>query len=186
MQEIRIHGRGGQGAVVASQVLAEAAFLEGKYAQAFPHFGSERRGAPVAAYVRIDDHPIELRHAIYEPDGIIVLDQSLILLGLADVTQGLKKGGFALINSPKHKDEFPMLSDFQVYTIDASKIALAHGLGSSTAPIVNTAILGAFSAITPQVSIESVKKAIEKNAPIKPQENVAAAWEAYQKAKEML
>ena len=97
MIEIRIHGRGGQGAVVASQIIAEAAFREGMHVQAFPSFGSERRGAPVAAFVRLDREPVLIRTEIYEPDGLIVLDQSLITQKLVDVTQGVKEGAWVLI-----------------------------------------------------------------------------------------
>jgi len=98
MIEIRIHGRGGQGAVIASEVLAMAAFREGKHVTSFPAFGVERRGAPVAAFTRIDDRPIRLKCEIYAPDHVVVLDPSL--LQVVDVTAGLKPGGWILVNSP--------------------------------------------------------------------------------------
>jgi pyruvate ferredoxin oxidoreductase gamma subunit/2-oxoisovalerate ferredoxin oxidoreductase gamma subunit len=179
MRELRIHGRGGQGAVIASEILAEAAFLEGLYVQAFPSFGSERRGAPVAAFVRLDAKPILLRTEIYEPDGVLVLDESLVTLGLANVTQGLKKGGFVLLNSAKDPEAFAHLGPFTLATVDASRIAVEHHLGSLTAPIVNTAILGALVALTGWVSMEHLEEAIRQHVPVKPEENVAAARDAH-------
>ena len=99
MIEIRIHGRGGQGAVIASEVLASAFFKEGKFVQAFPAFGAERRGAPVAAFARVDDQPIRIRHFIYEPDHIIILDPTLI--ESTQVDSGLKEGGWIIINTDR-------------------------------------------------------------------------------------
>lgn len=178
MIEIRIHGRGGQGAVIASEILAEAAFREGMHVQAFPSFGSERRGAPVAAFVRLDEEPIRVRTEIYEPDGLIVLDQSLILHKLVDVTQGLKEGGWILINSSHPPESFTDLGPYRVATVDAAHIAVRHHLGSVTAPIVNTAILGAFSTFTGLVGLDSIAEAIGATVPVKPEANVAAAREA--------
>jgi len=178
MIEIRIHGRGGQGAVIASEILAEAVFREGMHVQAFPSFGSERRGAPVAAFVRLDDEQIRVRTEIYEPDGLIVLDQSLILQKLVDITQGLKEGGWILINSSHPPEHFADLGDYRVATVDAAHIAVTHHLGSITAPIVNTAILGAFSTFTGLVGLEHIAEAISATVPVKPEANVAAAREA--------
>lgn len=177
MIEIRIHGRGGQGAVVASKVLAEAVFAEGKWVQAFPSFGVERRGAPVAAFVRIDDSQVRLRNEIYEPDHIIVLDETLLGTGIP--TAGLKSGGVVLINTPEPPDRFPDLAAFRVATVDASRIAVEHRLGSKAAPIVNTAILGAFVRAVPLCTLDSVATAVEANVPIKPKENAAATRAAY-------
>ena len=177
MIEIRIHGRGGQGAVVASKVLADAVFAEGKWVQAFPSFGVERRGAPVAAFIRIDDRQVRLRNEIYEPDHIIVLDETLLLSGIP--TAGLKPGGIVLINSPLPPDSYADLRDFRVCTVDASRIAVEHGLGSRAAPIVNTAILGAFVRVLPVSSLDALAVAVEANVPIKPQENAAATRAAY-------
>ncbi|MGC8917324.1 MAG: 2-oxoacid:acceptor oxidoreductase family protein, partial [Thermoanaerobaculum sp.] len=176
-------GRGGQGAVVASEIMAEAAFLAGNYVQAFPSFGSERRGAPVAAFVRLDDKPILVRTEVYEPDGVVVLDESLVTLGLANVTQGLKEGGFVLINSAKDPEAFAHLGPFTVATVDASRIAVEHRLGTLTAPIVNTAILGALAALTGWVSLEHLEEAIRNHVPVKPGENVAAARKAFETVK---
>jgi 2-oxoacid:acceptor oxidoreductase gamma subunit (pyruvate/2-ketoisovalerate family) len=178
MIEVRIHGRGGQGAVVASHLLAEAAFRKGMHVQAFPSFGSERRGAPVAAFVRLDEDPVLVRTQIYHPDGLIVLDQNLITQKLVDVTAGLKEGGWILVNSPKPPEVFGDLGPYTVATVDASRIAAQHGLGSATSPIVNTAILGAMAALTGVIGLDELDAAIRANAPVKPEENAAAAREA--------
>ncbi len=179
MQELRIHGRGGQGAVIASEILAEAGFREGLYVQAFPSFGSERRGAPVAAFVRLDDKPILVRTEVYQPDGVVVLDESLVTLGLANVTQGLKEGGFVLVNSPRPPEEFAHLGPFTLATVDASRIAAALRLGTLTAPIVNTAILGALVALTGWVSMPHLEQAIRAHVPVKAEANVEAARQAH-------
>ncbi len=184
MIEIRIHGRGGQGAVIASQILAEAAFREGRHVQAFPSFGSERRGAPVAAFVRIDGRPIQVRTEIYHPDGLVVLDESLISQKLVDVTQGLKPGAWILINSSHGPEAFAELGDFRIATVDASHIAVKHHLGSITAPIVNTAICGAVAAVTGLFSLDNLADAIRAHVPIKPEENVQAALEAAEAVRE--
>ncbi len=180
MLELRFHSRGGQGGVVAGKLLSVAVFKEGRYVQAFPTFGVERRAAPVMAFVRIDDAPIRIRTQIYNPDHIIILDQSLF--NMLDVTQGLKKGGTILINTEKKPDDFDFGSDFKVVTIDASSIAIKHGLGSVTQPIVNTSILGAVAKVLKVVKIESVIAAIEEDVPAKKEANAAAAKEAYEMA----
>src|SRR5512135_2441818 len=104
MIEIRFHGRGGQGAVIASKILASALFKEGKFAQAFPAFGAERRGAPVMAFTRFDQKAISRRSIVYEPDHVVVLDEPI--LDVVDVTSGLKEGGWILINSPRDSSFF--------------------------------------------------------------------------------
>ena len=143
MIEIKIIGRGGMGAVTASQILAKAAFFDGKYAQAFPNFGIERSGAPVFSFVRIDDKPINLREQIYNPDYVIVLDSSLF--NVLDI-----KGKEMLVNSSKKIKN--------AKTVDVTKIAME----TFGRPIVNTAILGAFAKITELVSIASLCKAVEE------------------------
>jgi len=174
MVELRIHGRGGQGAVIASKLLASAFYREGKSVQSFPAFGVERRGAPVTAFLRISDGPILLRCEITEPDGLVVLDPTLV--EAVDVTTGLKEGGWILINSERSPGDYRRLADrFRVATVDANHIARCHGLGSKTQPIVNTAILGAFAAFTRSVSLDAVCAAIEEDVP---EENVQAAREA--------
>ena len=178
MIEVRIHGRGGQGAVVASKVLADAVFREGRYVQSFPSFGVERRGAPVAAFTRIDERPVRLRCQIYNPDHVMVLDPSL--MQVVDVTAGLKDGGWVLINSEQPPSAFKLPPQFRVATVDANAIAVKHRLGPRNAPIVNTAILGAFARITGIVSLEAVAKAVSDAVPVKREDNVAATREAFE------
>jgi 2-oxoacid:acceptor oxidoreductase gamma subunit (pyruvate/2-ketoisovalerate family) len=181
MIEIRFHGRGGQGAQVASKVLAVAFFHEGFYVQSFPAFGVERRGAPVMAFLRVDQQIIYLRVNIYEPDHIVVLDPTLI--GAVDVTSGLKQNGWVIINSHQPPEEFNHLRGFRMATVDATSIAIRNGLGSRTNPIINTAILGAFSKVTGLVGIDSVALSIREEVPGKKNENAKAAREAYQEVK---
>ena len=177
MRELRIHGRGGQGAVIASKLLASALFREGRSVQSFPAFGVERRGAPVTAFLRVSDGPILLRCEVTEPDDLIVLDPTLIQA--VDVAAGLKQGGSILINSERAPEDYAELSRrHRVGTVDASAIARRFGLGSRTQPIVNTAILGAFAAFLELVSLESVCAAIAEDAPFKVDDNVLAAREA--------
>jgi pyruvate ferredoxin oxidoreductase gamma subunit/2-oxoisovalerate ferredoxin oxidoreductase gamma subunit len=177
MYEVRFHGRGGQGAVTAANILAAAAFKEGKDVQAFPIFGVERRGAPVAAFMRMDEKPIDIKTQIYEPDAIVVLDPTLI--EVVNVTDGLKPGGIAIVNSAKNPSEFNF-GEAKVYSVDATKIAVENKLGTVTNPIVNTAILGAYSKAVGNIGIEAVTEAISENAPIKKEENIKAAQEAYE------
>ncbi len=180
MIEIRFHGRGRQGAVVASKLLASALFKEGKSVQAFPAFGVERRGAPVMAFLRIDDHPIKLRTNVYCPDDIVVLDPTLI--EVVDVTSGLKPNGWIILNSDHPPHAFKQFGAFRVATVDGSRIAVENGLGSRTQPIVNTAILGALSRATRLVGINAVVQSIEEGVPTKKDANTQAALEAYEKA----
>jgi 2-oxoacid:acceptor oxidoreductase gamma subunit (pyruvate/2-ketoisovalerate family) len=177
VRELRIHGRGGQGAVIASKLLATAVFLEGRSVQSFPAFGVERRGAPVTAFLRVADGPILLRCEVTAPDDLMVLDPTLVQA--IDVTSGLKPGGSILISSERPPADYPDLaSRFRVATVDAAAIARRHGLGSRTQPIVNTAILGAFAAFAGWVSLESVCRAIAEEVPFRPEDNVGAAREA--------
>ena len=174
MRELRIHGRGGQGAVVASKILAVALFHEGNWVQSFPAFGVERRGAPVTAFLRVAREPIRLRCEVIAPDDLIVLDETLIRA--VDVTSGLKPGGSILINSARAAAEFEALAErFRVFTVDASAIAAQHNLGSRTQPIVNTAILGAFAVATGQVSLDAVYEGIREEVPNRCDANIAAA-----------
>lgn len=158
MIEIRIHGRGGQGAVMASMILARAAHLEGWNVQVFPEFGVERRGVPVTAFARIDRHPIYLRTKVYNPDHIIVLDPALI--HFIDVTAGLREGGWIVINTPEPPSAFEFSDRFQVATVDATDIAARRKIGTRSSPIVNTTMVGAFSRATGMISMDSVKVAI--------------------------
>ncbi len=178
MIEIRFHGRGGQGVVVASEVLADASFHEGKRVQSFPAFGVERRGAPVMAFTRIDDRPIRVRCQIYQPDHVIILDPTL--LEVIDVTAGLKPGGTILLNSADPPEAYGLHDRFRVATVDANHIAFKYRLGPRNAPIVNTAILGAFSRLAGVVGLEALCEAVRAAVPIRPEENVAAVREAYE------
>jgi 2-oxoacid:acceptor oxidoreductase gamma subunit (pyruvate/2-ketoisovalerate family) len=177
MRELRIHGRGGQGAVIASKVLAVAVFREGRCVQSFPAFGVERRGAPVTAFLRIADVPIRLRCEITEPDDLIVLDPTLV--DAIDVAAGLKEGGGILINTDRPPSYYDALAGrFRVATVDAGRIATDHGIGTRTQPIVNTAILGAFARWSGLVSLDSVCAAIGEEMSYRTEANMAAAREA--------
>jgi len=179
MFQVRIHGRGGQGVVTAAELLAVAVFDEGKHAQAFPSFGSERTGAPVVAYCRISDHEIRAREPIMEPDALIIQDASLIRQ--IDVFAGLKPGGFVIVNSTESADDLLLAERIpvrhSVAILPATEMALKH-LGR---PVPNAVLLGAFSALTDMVSLHSVTDAInEKFKPKVAAGNIAAATEAYE------
>jgi 2-oxoacid:acceptor oxidoreductase gamma subunit (pyruvate/2-ketoisovalerate family)/2-oxoacid:acceptor oxidoreductase delta subunit (pyruvate/2-ketoisovalerate family) len=175
--EIRFHGRGGQGSVVASELLAQAVFLDGKWPQSFPFFGVERRGAPVTAYARVDDRPISVRTSVTNPDIVVVLDPGL--LTSASVTEGLREGGLVLANSHLPPEQLSVPAHARAATVDARSIARAHGLGSSTSPIVNTTMLGAFAKATGIVSLDAVQRAIDEFIPARPLENRKAAADGY-------
>lgn len=180
MIEIRFHGRGGQGTVVASKILADTIAKEGNYVQAYPEFGVERRGAPVFAFIRIDDSPIYDKSRIYEPNHVIVVDPTLI--DAIDVTEGLKEGGTIIVNTDKKPEELKFPNKYKIVTFNATGIAVKHKLGTLTAPIVNTSIVGAVVKILKLARIESLLEAVREGVPIKPDENAAAAKEAYEKA----
>ncbi|MDP2810656.1 MAG: 2-oxoacid:acceptor oxidoreductase family protein [Rhodocyclaceae bacterium] len=180
MFQVRIHGRGGQGVVTAAEMLSIAAFDEGRHAQAFPSFGSERMGAPVVAFCRIDDKEIRLREPIMEPDAIIIQDPTLLYQ--VDVFAGLKKDGFILINTGKTFDQLglgEMIRDWRqerLCTVPAMELALKH-VGR---PVPNVPLLGGFAAVAGVLQLESVVKAIRERFSGKVAEgNVAAAKEAY-------
>ncbi len=177
MIEIRFHGRGGQGAVIASKILAYAYFLEGKYSQAFPTFGAERRGAPVAAFVRVDDRFINNRAPIVTPDYVIVMAGKLA--ETVDVTSGIKKNGIIIINSDKSPDYYSFEEECIVKTFDVNKIALKYKLGTPIMPIINAPILGVFAKISKTLTLDSLKQAIPKYVPVKIEENLNALEEAY-------
>ncbi len=180
MLQIRIHGRGGQGVVTAAEMLSVAAFEQGRHAQAFPSFGSERTGAPVVAFCRIDDREIRLREPILAPDVLIVQDPTL--LHQVDVFQGLQPQGYVLINSKRSFDELG-LDDIsrrfrreRLITVPASEIALRH-LGR---PLPNAVLLGGFAALSGLVTLEAVAHAIRDTFSGKvAQSNVLAATEAF-------
>jgi pyruvate ferredoxin oxidoreductase gamma subunit len=156
VKEIRIHGRGGQGSVTAAELLAVAAFEDGKYSQAFPAFGVERRGAPVMAFARISDRPIRLRSQIYEPDYVVV--QDVTLLDVVNVAGGLKPDGKIILNTDRPKEALSLDTKAEVIAIDATKIAMEI-LGR---PIVNTTMIGAFCGASKEISLESISKAISE------------------------
>ena len=180
MFQIRIHGRGGQGVVTAAEMLSVAAFLEGKHAQAFPSFGSERMGAPVVAFCRIAGHEIRLREPIQAPDALIVQDATLFRG--QDVTEGLKEDGLLLVNTSRDLADLPLgglvarLKPGRARAVAATELALKH-IGR---PAPNTALLGAFAALSEVVRIDSVVEAIRRTFPGKVGEaNEAAAREAH-------
>lgn len=180
MFQVRIHGRGGQGVVSAAEMLSIAAFREGRHAQAFPSFGSERMGAPVISFCRIDDKEIRLREPIQEPDAVIIQDPTL--LHSVDVFQGLKNDGFVLINSTRTFDELGIANfvasfpPHHVCGVGATELALKH----VKRPVPNAALLGGFAAISGQLHMGSVADAIMEKFPGATGEaNVAAAREAY-------
>ena len=180
MFQVRIHGRGGQGAVTAAEMVSVAAFLEGRHAQAFPSFGSERTGAPVISFCRIDDKEIRLREPILEPDALIVQDPTLFKV--VDVCAGLKPNGYLLVNSNRSLADLHLgaiaqrLPAGHALTVPASELALKH-VGR---PFPNAALLGAFAALTGFVQVDSVKRAIEEAFPGKiGAANMAAASDAY-------
>ena len=180
MFQVRIHGRGGQGVVTAAEMLSIAAFEEGRHAQAFPSFGSERTGAPVVAFCRIADKEIRLREPIMEPDALIIQDPTL--LHQVDVFAGLKKDGYILINTNKSFEELG-LADFvrrhraeRLRTVSATDLALKH-VGR---PVPNVPLLGGFAAVSGVIQLESVIKAIHDRFSGKMADgNIAAATEAY-------
>lgn len=184
MFQVRIHGRGGQGVVTAAELLSVAAFLEGKHAQAFPSFGSERMGAPVVSFCRLDDTEIRLREPIQAPDALIIQDTTL--LHSIDVFQGLKPDGYILINSARTFAELG-IEDFvagfpahHVCDVGATELAIKH----VKRPVPNAALLGGFAAISGQLQLQSVATAIREKFPGAVGEaNVAAAEEAYAIAK---
>jgi pyruvate ferredoxin oxidoreductase gamma subunit len=182
MLQIRIHGRGGQGVVTAAELLSVAAFLEGRHAQAFPSFGSERTGAPVVAFCRIDDRPIRSHEPIAQPDALIVQDPTL--LHQVDVFGGLRDGGAVVLNSGRAITELGLddvAGRFAIHVVPASELAREH-LGR---PIPSAALLGAFAGVTGAVTIASVAAAIrERFAGRVAAGNVAAAQAAHDLARE--
>ena len=160
MLEILFHGRGGQGAVTAANVLVAAALKDGhRGVQAFPLFGSERRGAPVKAFARIADSEVNLRSQIYSPDIVVVVDPAL--LKMVDVTEGLKPGGILILNTTSGPGGFEFSRRFKVATVDAAAISIKHKLLVGGIPVINTPILGVIPRVTDVVTIASVESAIK-------------------------
>jgi pyruvate ferredoxin oxidoreductase gamma subunit len=180
MFQVRIHGRGGQGVVTAAEMLSLAAFDEGRHAQAFPSFGSERNGAPVVSFCRIDDRPIRLREPVATPDALIIQDPTL--LHQVDVFAGLSPDGYMLINTPRTLGDLGLnefVKDFRaerVMTVPASDLAREH----TGRPLANAALLAGFAALSGLISLDSVVLAIEQKLAVRFVEgNVAAARDAY-------
>ena len=181
MFQVRIHGRGGQGVVTSAELLSVAAFDEGRHSQAFPSFGSERMGAPVMAFCRIDDKPIRLREPVMEPDALIIQDSTL--LHQVDVFAGFKRDGYILINTSKSFEALG-LAEFvkdcrqdRLCAVPATDLSVKH-LGR---PMPNVPLLGGFAAVSGRIKLESVVMAISDRFSGKvAQANIAAATEAYQ------
>jgi pyruvate ferredoxin oxidoreductase gamma subunit len=181
MFQLRIHGRGGQGVVTAAELVSIAAFIEGRHAQAFPSFGSERTGAPVVAFCRIDDKEIRVREPIAEPDALIVQDPTL--LHQVNVFEGLGRDGYILINSGRTFEQLGLGEFAQQFrrerlrTVPATEIAREH-LGR---PIPNAVLVGGFAALSGLISLESVAAAIRsKFAGKLGDRNAAAAAAAFE------
>jgi pyruvate ferredoxin oxidoreductase gamma subunit len=181
MFEVRVHGRGGQGVVTAAELLSVAAFLEGRHAQAFPSFGSERTGAPVVAFCRIDDHVIRSREPVVRPDAVII--QDVTLLHQVHVFEGLRTEGYLLVNSARGFDELGIgefVRDFRrerLLVVPATELAREH-LGR---PVPNAVLLGGFAALSGVVSLASVTAAIDQRFAGKVAAgNIAAATAAYE------
>lgn len=181
MVEIRFHGRGGQGTVVATILLAKAFFQDGYYVQSFPLFGVERRGAPVEAYLRLDREEILIRTNVYTPDHVVVLDQTL--LDGVDVTHGLKPDGWILINAPSPPANLEPFSDYRLAFVDATRIALKNTLGTRTHPIVNTAMMGGLARVLGMPAMSAITEAIKEEVPRKPKPNMKAAEMAYKQVR---
>jgi len=179
MLEIRWHGRGGQGAVTSVELLAISAIEQGKYAQGFPSFGPERRGAPVMAFNRVDDKQIKIRSGIYHPDVVVVLDESLV--ALVDVAEGLKPEGILLVNTTKSMEALKKNIRFEgkIATCDATGIAWKE-LG---VPITNTTMLGALLKVTGIVRFESLDNPIKQRFGRIAPKNMSAAKSAYDQVK---
>lgn len=181
LQEVRWHGRGGQGAWTASELLAKAAIIEGKYVQSFPEFGPERMGAPLASYTRISNEPIRLHCSIYNPNLVVVLDPTL--LRSVDVLAGLTEEGTIVVNTqenPQTLKEKLKITSQKVWTVPATDIAIKI----LNAPITNTAVLGAATRASSLVNLESIEKAVrERFREELAERNIAVIRNAYEEAK---
>jgi pyruvate ferredoxin oxidoreductase gamma subunit len=186
--EVRFHGRGGQGAVTAADLLALAAFEEGRYAQSFPSFGSERMGAPVVAYCRLGEREIRTREPVLAPDCVIVIDPTLV--HQVDLFAGLGPEGYLLVNSSRPLDELGLSSlaarfrPERLCTVPATEVALRQ-IGK---PLPNAAMLGGFAALTAEVTIAAISSAIRERFSGNPsvaERNVAAVAEVYQLARQV-
>ena len=174
LYEIRWHGRGGQGAITAAKIVAQAAYLNGyQGVTAAPWFGAERRGAPVSASTRISPWPIMVTSQVEEPEVVVVLDDTL--LRDRDVIGGLGRGGWLVVNSRQRPDELEVNGDFNIATADATKICRELGLIVAGLTVVNTAILGALVRATELVDMASIEKVIRERFPDSLADNNLAA-----------
>jgi pyruvate ferredoxin oxidoreductase gamma subunit len=187
--EVRFHGRGGQGAVTAADLLALAAFTDGRHAQSFPSFGSERTGAPVVAYCRLAEHQIRTREPVLAPDCLIVIDPTLV--HQVDLFAGLRDDGYLLVNSSRRFDDLGLGSftgrfrPDRLLTVPATEVAQRR-LGR---PLPNVALLGGFAALTAQVTLRALETAIEerfRRDPTVAERNVAAAAEVFEATREAM
>ena len=178
MLEIIVQGRGGQGAQTAGNLLAMAFFAEGKYVQAFATYGGARRGTPVSSSIRVDDKPIRRRCDIERPDAILCFDDSLMY---GNLLQGAKSNTLVVVNSSMPPEKFKTLGDFQIYTIDGITVSKNNGLGR----IVNSSLLGAFTAVLKAPEPESMRQTITDSAPVKKEENVNAYLDGYKLINDM-
>lgn len=187
MTEFRIHGRGGQGIVVAASIFAEAVFMEGYYARAFSLFGAERRGAPVTAFIRAGGERLMPRSRIYNPDYVAVFDSTMT--GAALVS-GLKMEGTLLINGRADQEnsltgEIPPEMNIRVFAVDATEIAWKHKLAIGSFPMVNTVMLGAMARNSGLASLDSLIASIRKRVSARLEENIKAVEEGYESVKEV-
>jgi 2-oxoacid:acceptor oxidoreductase gamma subunit (pyruvate/2-ketoisovalerate family) len=187
MLEFRLHGRGGQGIVVAAAVFAEAVFLSGSYARAFSLFGAERRGAPVTAFVRINSERLMPRSRIYEPDYSVVFDPTI---DGSVLVAGLKKGGTMLVNADQGwatRVPFEDLrsKNIRLFLVDAREIALKHKLAIGSFPMVNTVMLGAMAKISGLAALDELNSSIEKRVSSKIEANINAAADGYAGVREV-
>jgi len=174
--QFKIQGRGGQGALTAAEILAEAFFREGKYIQAYATYGGARRGTPVTSFVRVDDKPIRLRCDIENPDAIVCFDSSLLTGALL---QGAGQGTLILVNSANWPGHFAAMGDFRFHTVDAIAIAYPSGLGR----IVNTTLVGAFAGLMEKPDPDTLVRVIREKSPARAEENVRAFMEGFRSAK---
>ncbi|HVG93902.1 MAG TPA: 2-oxoacid:acceptor oxidoreductase family protein [Planctomycetota bacterium] len=184
MIELRIHGRGGQGAVLASLEIAQAAHRTGRHVQVFPEFGVERRGVPVTAFARVDEKPIRVRTKILNPDHVVVLDPALART--VPVTDGLKRGGSLVLNAPGAEALAPFRGrGFRLFWVDATSIAAKHKIGTTTAPIVNSTLVGAVARATGLYAPAGIGPSMDEVLGEKWPRNTAAALEAFEALREV-
>ncbi len=187
MLEFRLHGRGGQGIVVAASIFAEAVFLDGYYARAFSLFGAERRGAPVTAFIRVSRDRLMPRSRIYEPDYVVVFDSSLA----AETTvAGLKESGTLLLNTGETADSGSFLSEtrsgqYKIFAVDATEIAWKYGLTIGSFPMVNTVMLGAMASLSGLASQDSLFASVRKRVTASIDANISAVGDGYASVKEV-